>query len=73
MKIRTILLLAAALSFSGCVSTADVDLSKVETGCGQTCSANYSSCTGRFSFTPLLQQSGCADAFRACAKSCPAR
>ena len=34
--------LSLDLLLKGCASTADIDLSKVETVCGQTCSKSYS-------------------------------
>ena len=61
------------LFLAGCASTSDIDLSKVESKCGQTCSANYSECVGRFSMFPIHQQNTCTDALRLCAQSCPAR
>lgn len=69
---RLILILAASI-LAGCASTANIDLSKAESTCGQTCSANYSQCVSRFSMTPFLQQHTCTDALRLCAQSCPAR
>lgn len=63
----------ALLLVAGCASTANIDLSKVETTCGQTCSANYSTCISKFSLTPIFQQNTCTDGLRLCAQSCPAR
>lgn len=58
---------------TGCASTSDIDLSKVESKCGQQCSANYSQCVGGFSFFPIHTQHVCTDSMRMCAQSCPAR
>ncbi len=66
-------LIVAALILTGCASTADIDLSKVESKCGQACAANYSRCSQGFTMTPLMAQHHCADAMRLCAQSCPAR
>lgn len=69
---RLISLLVATLLF-GCASTADIDVSKVDSTCGQTCSANYSSCGQQFTIVPIMQQNQCVDALRMCVRSCPAR
>jgi hypothetical protein len=61
------------LVLGGCESTSDIDLSKVDSQCGQTCSANYSACLSRFTFFPIQAQHECTDALRLCAQSCPAR
>jgi hypothetical protein len=58
---------------AGCASTKDIDLSKVDPQCGQTCSANYSNCVSKFTFFPLEVQHQCTDALRLCAQACPAR
>ena len=67
------ILTLAALALAGCASTADVDLSKVETKCGQTCSANYSECVGKFTFMPIYNQNSCSVGLKLCAQSCPPR
>lgn len=59
--------------FSGCASTKDIDLSKVEPACGQACSNNYSACLARFTIFPIERQHECTAALRLCAQSCPAR
>lgn len=69
---RPILVLVVCL-LAGCASTKDIDLSKVESRCGQQCSANYSECVGKFTFFPIQTQNQCTDAMRLCAQSCPAR
>jgi hypothetical protein len=56
-----------------CATTSDIDLSKVESKCGQQCSASYSECVSKFSFFPIHEQHVCTDALRLCAQSCPAR
>lgn len=58
---------------AGCASTSNIDLSKVESACGQTCSANYSECLSKFTFFPLQAQHQCTDALKLCAQSCPPR
>jgi len=60
-------------ALAGCASTSDIDLSKVETSCGQTCSKSYSECLGKFTFFPIQLQHQCTDALRLCAQSCPPR
>lgn len=61
------------LLLAGCASTKDIDLSKVDPACGQTCSANYSECLSRFTFFPIHSQHVCTDSLRLCAQACPAR
>jgi hypothetical protein len=61
------------LVLAGCESTSDIDLSKAEPQCAQTCSANYSTCLGRFTFFPIQAQHQCTDALRICAQACPPR
>jgi hypothetical protein len=63
----------AALLLAGCASTKDIDFSKVEPACGQTCSTNYNECLSRFTFFPIMMQHECTDALRLCAQACPAR
>ena len=63
----------ALITIVGCASTKDIDLSHVDSACGQTCSANYGECLGKFSMTPIMAQHGCVDALRLCAQSCPPR
>ncbi len=62
-----------ALALAGCASNPNVDLSKVETTCGQKCAADYSTCSGKFSLTPIYTQSSCSEALRLCAQACPPR
>lgn len=57
----------------GCASTKDIDLSKVDSACGQKCSANYSDCLSRFTAFPIERQHECTSALRLCAQSCPPR
>ena len=64
---------AMLLILAACASTKDIDLSKVESKCGQTCSANYSECLSRFTFFPLQGQHQCTTAMKLCAQACPAR
>jgi hypothetical protein len=66
-------LLLIIFVLAGCASTKDIDLSKVETACGQTCSANYSTCLSKFTIFPIERQHECTDALRLCAQSCPPR
>ena len=61
------------LALAGCASTSDIDLSKVESQCGQQCSAAYSDCLGKFTLFPIHQQNVCTSALRLCAQTCPAR
>jgi hypothetical protein len=58
---------------AACASTKGIDLSKVESQCAQTCSANYSECVSKFTFFPLQTQHQCTDALKLCAQACPAR
>lgn len=76
LKLTTLLSILALVSLSGfvgCASTADIDLSKVESKCGQTCAANYSECLGKFTLVPIQAQHQCTAALRLCAQACPAR
>jgi hypothetical protein len=61
------------LALSACASTADIDLGKVDSACGQGCSKNYSECLGNFTFFPIQAQHQCTDALRLCAQACPPR
>ena len=72
-KIKTIIVGSTLLLLAACASTKDIDLSKVESHCGQTCSANYSECLSRFTFFPLQGQHQCTAAMKLCAQACPAR
>ena len=65
--------IALTLSLAACASTKGVDLSKVESKCGQQCTANYSDCLSRFTFFPLQLQHQCTTALKLCAQSCPPR
>lgn len=65
--------IAGMYMLAGCASTSNIDLSKVDSACGQTCSANYSQCVSKFTFFPLETQHQCTDALKLCAQSCPAR
>jgi hypothetical protein len=67
------LIAAATLIFSGCASTADIDMSRVESQCGRACTANYSECLDGFTLFPIMAQHECTDALRLCAQSCPAK
>lgn len=68
-----IFVVTLAVALAGCASTKNIDLSKVEPQCGQSCSAHYSDCVSKFTFFPLETQHQCTDALRLCAQSCPAR
>lgn len=65
--------LVALFTLAGCASTAGIDMSKVESKCGQTCSSSYSECLGKFTLFPIMAQNQCTDAMRLCVQSCPAR
>lgn len=67
------LLATTALLLAGCASTSSIDMTKVESKCGQTCSASYSECLGKFTFFPIMAQNQCTDAMKLCAQSCPPR
>ncbi len=74
MKVGNLtVLMAALIGVSGCASTQGIDLSKVEPRCGQTCSANYSTCVSKFTIFPVETQHQCTTALRLCAQSCPPR
>lgn len=70
---KRILLAVALCAIAGCASTSGIDMTKVDSKCGQTCSANYSECLGKFTFFPIQAQHQCTDAMKLCAQSCPAR
>lgn len=66
--------IVVAMAFmAGCASTKDIDLSKVDSACGQTCSTSYSSCLSGFTMFPIQRQHECTSALRLCAQACPAR
>jgi hypothetical protein len=70
---KTIVFAAVLMTVAGCASTKNVDLSRVDSQCGQTCSANYSTCVSKFTFFPLETQHQCTDALKLCAQACPPR
>ena len=71
MKLAVVAALSAALF--GCASTSEIDLSKAETSCAQSCSNNYSACVSKFTLFPIRVQRECPDALKLCAQACPAR
>jgi hypothetical protein len=66
-------LAACIMALAGCASTADIDMSKYESTCGQLCTKNYSECLSKFTFFPIQAQHQCTDSLRLCAASCPER
>lgn len=77
-------LLIVAFLVAGCVpvpaarTAKDVDLSGVEPGCAERCTARYSDCIGQSSraFGTINQArlvDACTDGLEACAKTCPKR
>lgn len=56
------------LILTSCASTSDIDLSKVNSACGQSCSQRYSECVSKFTFFPIMVQNECTDALRLCAR-----
>lgn len=63
----------ACLLLAGCASTADIDLSKLDSACGQTCTRNYQECMAKFTIFPIMAQHQCTDTMRLCAQTCPPR
>ena len=59
------------LAFSGCAGTTDIDLSKVEYTCGQSCSTSYQTCDSRLTMMPIRQHNDCTDVYRKCVQGCP--
>lgn len=66
-------LLAVLLVLAGCADISDVDLSRVETNCGQGCARDHSACVSRFTIFPIRQERVCSNALRLCTQACPAR
>ncbi|MFL9899256.1 SHOCT domain-containing protein [Paraburkholderia fungorum] len=66
-------LLLSLLLLAGCASVADIDTSKLDTTCAQSCTANYSECLGKFTLFPIQAQHQCTDAMHLCANACPQR
>ncbi|SIT35287.1 conserved exported hypothetical protein [Paraburkholderia ribeironis] len=66
-------LLLSMLLLAGCASVADIDTSKLDANCAQSCTAKYSDCLGKFTLFPLMAQHQCTDAMHLCAAACPAR
>ena len=58
---------------AGCASVADIDTSKIDPSCAQSCTSNYSECLGKFTLFPLMAQHQCTDAMHLCAAACPSR
>lgn len=60
---------------AGCVSIADIDMSHAAPYCANSCTANYSACSGEPA--PLVaagvRNYQCKEALRACIASCPPR
>ncbi len=73
MMLKAAILSAGLCVLGGCASTADIDLSKLEQGCAQTCSTNYSQCLAQFTIFPVQAQRQCVDALRLCTQTCPRR
>lgn len=73
MKHLKLLLTLSIAALVGCASTSDIDMTKVESNCGQGCTRTYSECLGKFTFFPIQAQHQCTDAMRLCANSCPVR
>ena len=67
---KTLLL---SMLLAGCASVADIDTSKIDAACAQSCTANYSECLGKFTLFPIQAQHQCTDAMHLCANACPAR
>ncbi|MDN7182949.1 SHOCT domain-containing protein [Caballeronia sp. SEWSISQ10-4 2] len=70
MKNKTLLL---TFLLAGCASVSDIDTSKIDAACAQSCTANYSECLGKFTLFPLMAQHQCTDAMHLCANACPSR
>lgn len=70
MKLALLLL---ALCVTGCASVADIDTSKMDATCAQSCTANYSTCLGKFTLFPIQAQHQCTAAMHLCANACPQR
>lgn len=73
MKIALRFLSFLTLLVAGCASVNDINMSAVESSCGQACTKSYSECMNAPSFFPIQQQHQCTDVVRLCVKSCPAR
>lgn len=73
MKQLTVYLLCMA-SLVGCASIDSVDTKGKNQNCVRECTGPYTSCVGNgraVNVMGLIAQSYCADAFKACVKTCP--
>jgi hypothetical protein len=68
---KRLIIAAAILVLTGCVSAPDLDLSKVDSACSQRCSSEYSNCTAGFKLFPLVAQAHCNESLKVCIASCP--
>ncbi|NYH24976.1 SHOCT domain-containing protein [Paraburkholderia bryophila] len=71
IMMKKILLLTMLLA--GCASVSDIDTSKIDASCAQSCTSTYSECLGKFTLFPLIAQHQCTDAMHLCAAACPSR
>ncbi len=73
LMFKSIVMLLSITLITACASIDDIDTSKVNPACGQTCTFAYSSCVNTQTIFPIQQQHQCAGSLRLCVKSCPAR
>jgi len=67
---KTLLL---SILLAGCASVSDIDTSKLDANCAQSCTSTYSECLSKFTLFPLMAQHQCTDAMHLCAAACPSR
>jgi len=67
------MIVVISMGIAGCASIADINLTKVESTCGQSCTKTYSECVNKFTFFPIMLQHECTDSLRLCAQTCPPR
>jgi hypothetical protein len=64
---------ALLVALVGCATPPSADPSLVDASCAQQCSVNLSTCSGTFTFFPVVHQKQCNDTYDVCIKGCPAR
>jgi hypothetical protein len=73
MKFLATALCIVSSLLAGCASVSDIDPSKLDASCAQSCTSTYSECLGKFTLFPLMAQHQCTDAMHLCAAACPSK
>ena len=71
--IRQINCLGVAGLLVGCVSIADVDVTKYEPTCARECTGRHSACVSGSAIATGPQLMQCKEGFQLCLRTCPSR